>query len=472
MHATAARLERLPVGKFQYKLLLMGGLGYMFEAWDAGIIAFLLPALRAQWELTSLQVGYLASSTYVGFLLGALIAGGIGDRYGRKNVMLWALVLFCLSNFAGALVNDWHQFFALRVIGGIGMGAEAAIIAPFLSEFVGARYRGRFTASLAAFFSFGFVISAVVGYILVPMSADGWRYALVVTGLPVIVVLWWRRSLTESPRWLESRGRHAEADAIVSAIEADYRARGIALPEPEPMRAAPSVSTASLIDNFKALLSPRFRRITIMTWLLWISVTFSIYAFMTWIPSLLVERGMTMTRSFSFSILIFAAQIPGYFSAAWACEKIGRPYTIVTYMTLAAVAALGLAFAQSDAQVILLAMVLSFFINGVAAGEYAYTPEVFPTRIRATGVGTASAIGRIGGIAAPILVGAVYPIGGFAGVFGMTTGILLIGGLSVLLLGIPTKNRSLEDIEAEEFAGSSSQNGSGAFAVSGDTIKH
>ncbi len=94
-------------------------------------------------------------------------------------------------------------------------------------------------------------------------------------------------------------------------------------------------------------------------------------------------------------------------------------------------------------------MMLSFFINGVAAGEYAYTPEVFPTRFRATGVGTASAVGRVGGIAAPILVGYVYPIGGFAGVFGMTTGILLIGGMAVLILGIPTKNRSLEDIEQD-----------------------
>lgn len=451
MAGTAARLERLPVGRFQYKLLLMGGLGYMFEAWDAGIIAFLLPALREQWQLTSLEVGYLASSTYVGFLVGALIAGGIGDRYGRKNVMLWALVLFCVANIAGAFVNNWHHFFWLRVIGGVGMGAEAAIIAPFLSEFVGAKYRGRFTASLAAFFSFGFVTAAVVGYLVVPTSDDGWRYALIITALPVFIVLWWRRSLSESPRWLESRGRHAEASAIVDTIEADYTRRGIALPTPAPDAAPPVVSSASLLDNFRELLSPRFRRITIMTWLLWISVTFSIYAFMTWIPSLLVERGMTMTRSFSFSILIYAAQIPGYFSAAWACEKIGRPYTIVVYMACAAASAIGLAFSGTDTQVIMMSMVLSFFINGVAAGEYAYTPEVFPTRIRATGVGTASAIGRLGGIAAPVLVGAIYPIGGFFGVFGMTTVILLIGALSVLLLGIPTKNRSLEEIEATEF---------------------
>ena len=130
----------------------------------------------------------------------------------------------------------------------------------------------------------------------------------------------------------------------------------------------------------------------------------------------------------------------------------GRPNKFGTYRAGAAFAALSLDLARHDMQVIILAMALSFFVNGIAAGEYAYTPEVFPTRIRATGVGTASAIGRIGGISAPILVGAVYPIGGFAGVFGMTTVILLIGGLSVLILGIPTKNRSLEEIEAEEFA--------------------
>lgn len=439
------------MGRFQYKLLMMGGLGYMFEAWDAGIIAFILPALREQWHLSSLQVGYLASSTYVGFLVGALVAGAIGDRFGRKNVMLWALVLFCLASLVGATLDNWHQFFAVRVIGGLGMGAEAAIIAPFLSEFVGAKYRGRFTASLAAFFSFGFVVSAIIGYLVVPTSPDGWRYALVITALPVFIILWWRRGLSESPRWLATRGRHAEADKIVTAIEADYLARGIVLPPVEPAPQTAPVVAGSWVDNFKTLVSPRFLRITIMTWLLWVSVTFSIYAFMTWIPSLLVERGMTMTKSFSFSILIYAAQIPGYFTAAWLCEKIGRPYTIVTYMGFAAISALSLAFATGDVQVIILAMTLSFFVNGIAAGEYAYTPEVFPTRIRATGVGTASAIGRIGGIAAPILVGAVYPIGGFAGVFGMTTAILLIGALSVLILGIPTKNRSLEEIEAEEF---------------------
>jgi putative MFS transporter len=120
-------------------------------------------------------------------------------------------------------------------------------------------------------------------------------------------------------------------------------------------------------------------------------------------------------------------------------------------MVGAALSAIALAFVQTDFQVILMSVALSFFINGVNAGEYAYTPEIFPTRIRATGVGTASAIGRLGAIASPILVGYLYPIAGFAGVFGMTTGVLMIGALSVLILGIPTKGRSLEEIETSEF---------------------
>jgi MFS transporter, putative metabolite:H+ symporter len=451
MSDVGERLERLPFGRFQYRLLLMGGLGYMFEAVDAAIIAFLLPVLRAQWHLTSVETGLLGSSTYFGFLVGALIAGGIADRYGRRNVMLWALVLFCVAALASAFVSDWHRFFALRVIGGVGMGAEAAIIAPFLSEFVGSQRRGSFTASLAGFFSFGFVSAALIGYFIVPIDENGWRYALVVTALPIILVLWWRRALHESPRWLQSRGRHEEANAVMSRIEREFTDRGIVLPAPRPQKRTAAGTNTSFLDNFKALWSPKLRRLTIMSWLLWVSVTFCSYAFFTWIPSLLVERGMTITKSFSFSIIIYLAQIPGYFSAAWVCERIGRQYTIIGYMIFAALSAIVLAFVQSDFQVVAMSVMLSFFINGVNAGEYAYTPEVFPTRVRATGVGTASAIGRLGAISAPILVGYLYPIAGFAGVFGMTTGVLLTGALSVLLLGIPTRGRSLEDIEETEF---------------------
>ncbi|HVY15591.1 MAG TPA: MFS transporter [Rhodopila sp.] len=455
MSTIAARLERLPFSRFHLNLLVIGGLGYAFEAVDAAIIAFLMPILRTEWHLTSVQTGVLGSSTYVGFLVGALFAGMLGDRYGRRLVMMGALVLFCAASLASAFINDWETFLLLRIIGGVGMGAEGAIVAPFLVEFVSTRYRGAFTGALAGFFSFGFVAAALLGYFLIPTFTNGWRITLIVLACPVIVLLWWRRALMESPRWLESRGRIAEANAVVGRIESAVERYGYKLDpvaadatdDPPSPRQQPS-----MFGGLKALLSRRLRRVTIMSWCLWLSVTFSSYAFFTWIPGLLVQRGMTITQSFSYSILIYLAQIPGYFSAAYVCEVWDRRASIVVYMTCAALSAIGLAFTETNMQMLIGSIALSFFMNGVNASEYAYTPEVFPTYVRATGMGTASAIGRLGAIASPVLVGYIFPIGGFVGVFGMTTAVLAFGALSVVLLGVPTKGKSLEAIAAEELA--------------------
>jgi putative MFS transporter len=192
------------------------------------------------------------------------------------------------------------------------------------------------------------------------------------------------------------------------------------------------------------------RKVTGMAWLMWLSITFSYYAFFTWIPTLLVANGMTITRSFGFSLAIYVAQIPGYFSAAWMNEKIGRQWTIASYMILGGASAIALGLASSDKSMVLAGVCLSFFMNGTYAGVYAYTPELFPTEVRATGMGTASSVGRIGGMISPILVGWIYPQLGFAGVFGMTTAVLLAGALVVLTMGVQTKNRSLEAITADE----------------------
>jgi putative MFS transporter len=189
-----------------------------------------------------------------------------------------------------------------------------------------------------------------------------------------------------------------------------------------------------------------------MTWLIWLSITFSYYAFFTWIPSLLVQSGMTIARSFSYSLAIYFAMIPGYFSAAWMNEKIGRQATIASYMILGGISAIALSISHADASVIIAGCCLSFFMNGTYAGVYAYTPEVFPTEVRATGMGVASSIGRLGAISSPLLIGWLYPRLGFAGVFGTTTLMLLIGAIAVIFMGISTRNRSLEDITVEELS--------------------
>ncbi|MDP9995955.1 putative MFS transporter [Variovorax boronicumulans] len=455
MTMLSARIERLPFSGFHRRLLLMGGLGYTFDAMDAAVIAFVLPVLRTEWGLSSVQIGVLASANFIGFFFGALAAGACGDLIGRRKVMMSALAIYCVASLFSGMVNDWTLFLGLRIVAGFGAGAESAIIAPYLSEFVARRYRGTFTGALAGFFSFGFVAAALLGYFIVPAHPQGWRIVIFITALPVVLLLWWRRALPESPRWLESQGRAAEADVIMDAMESDHLRGGHALPvlNAEDVAAPPpSTTRGNLLTNYATLVSKKLIRISTMTWLMWLSITFSYYSFFTWIPSLLIQNGMTITKSFGYSLVMYIAQIPGYFSAAWFNERIGRQATIVSYMLLGGLCALGLAFTHSDAQIMVAGVLLSFFMNGTYAGVYAYTPEVFPTQVRATGSGMASAIGRIGGITAPILVGFIYPTAGFAGVFGMTTAVLLLGAAAVTFMGIPTRGRSLEDIAAGELS--------------------
>ena len=449
MSMISARIERLPFARFHVHLLLMGGLGYLFDAMDAAVLAFILPVLRTAWGLTNVETGVLGSSTFVGYLFGALLAGTLGDLIGRRAVMMSALALYSAASLLSAAVDSWPSFFAARVVAGMGTGAESAIIAPYLAEFVARRYRGAFTGALAGFFSFGFVAAALLGYFIVPAYENGWRIVLVITAVPVVMLLWWRRSLPESPRWLESRGRANEAEAVLDRIEAVFAREGRVLPAPVPEPALPAVSSGTLLSNFAALLAGRQARITTMTWIMWLSITFSYYSFFVWIPGLLVQNGMSITKSFGYSLAMYCAQVPGYFTAAFFNERIGRQATIATYMLLGGVAALGLAFAKSDAEIMTAGLLLSFFMNGTYAGVYDYTAEVFPTSIRTTGAGLASAIGRIGAIAAPILVGYLYPNFGFAGVFGVTTSVLLIGALTVVLMGVPTRGRSLEEIASK-----------------------
>jgi len=454
MSNIAARIERIPFNPFHWQLLMIGGLGYAFDGLDAAVVAFVLPILRTSWSLSSIQVGFLGSATYVGFFFGALFAGLIGDAIGRKAVMMWALVIYCVASVASAFAQDWPTFLACRVVAGAGTGAESAIIAPFLTEFVAGRYRGRFTGSLAGFFSFGFVAAALLGYFIIPLHPEAWRWVLVATALPIVMLLWWRRALPESPRWLASMGREAEAEAVVAGMERRAERAGHVLGA-VPANTAAAVDIGgerSFFGKLALLWAPGLARITAMTWVMWVSITFSYYAFFTWIPSLLVASGMTITRSFGYSIAIYLAQIPGYFSAAYMNERIGRQVTIATYMIMGGISAIGLAIAGTDQTVMLAGICLSFFMNGTYAGVYAYTPELFPTEVRATGMGTASSVGRIGAIVSPILVGWLYPNFGFAGVFGTTTVVLLIGATAVIFMGIQTRGRSLEDITAEELA--------------------
>lgn len=443
------RMERLPLTWVQGRLLVMGGLGYTFDAMGLAVLAFILPTVTALFSLTNAETGLLGSSVLIGYLFGAFFAGTLGDLIGRRAVMMYALGVYTVAAFVAAFSPTWEFLFWSRVVAGFGTGAESAIIAPFLSEFVQSKYRGRYVGSLSGFFSFGFVFAALLGYFVVPASPDGWRIVQIVTAVPIVMLLWWRRALPESPRWLIQQGRLEEAERVLARMEVETERRtGEVLPAAEaaPVPAATLRRGGTFLGNLAALWSPELARSTVMLWTLWISITFSFYGFFTWIPSLLVEQGLTITRSFGYSIIIYLAQIPGYYSAAFLSEKLDRKWTIILYMACGGACALFMSGARFESSITFWGFWLSFFMNGTYAGIYAYTPEIYPTAFRATGMGVASSFGRIGGIAAPIIIGFAYARIGFGGVFVMTTAVLLSGALAVALLGISTMGRTLEQI--------------------------
>lgn len=444
------RLERLPLGRPHLKLLLQGGLGYTFDGMDGAIVAFLLPPVTALWSLSSGQVGLLGSSVLIGYLFGALSAGVLGDLIGRRMVMMAALAVYAIASLIAAAAPSWEFLFAFRVIAGFGTGAESAIIAPFLAEFIPARYRGRFVGSLAGFFSFGFVLAALLGYFIVSANSQGWRIVQVLTAVPIVLLLWWRRSIPESPRYLLARGRLDEAEAVVADLERrTVAATGRPLEQvSEPAPEAPPTQPArgSLLKNLAYLWSRDLAKRTAVVWVIWFAITFSFYGFFTWIPSLLVDQGLTITKSFGFSLLIYLAQIPGYYSAAFLSERLDRKWTMAGYLVGGALSALGLALAGSNTGVLVAGIFLSLFMNGTYATVYSYTPEVYPTAIRSTGMGTASAFGRVGGILAPIIIGVAYSGLGFSGVFVMTCAVLGAGVVAVVVFGLRTAGRTLEEL--------------------------
>jgi MFS transporter, putative metabolite:H+ symporter len=446
------RLERLPMARPQWRLLFQGGLGYTFDGMDAALVAFILPSATAVFSLSSSQTGLLGSSVLIGYLFGALSAGVLGDLIGRKRVMMYALAIYAVASLVAALSPSWGFLFWSRVVAGFGTGAESAIIAPFLAEFVAGRYRGRFIGSLAGFFSFGFVLAALLGYFIVPNFDAGWRWVQIISALPIVMILWWRRSLPESPRWLLEQGRPDEAEKVVGDFEEEITRSGTSLPPVEeaevpPARSAPA---GSVLSNLVTLWSSALASVTVSTWAIWFAITFSYYGFFTWIPSLLVDQGYSIADSFAFSIAIYLAQIPGYYSAAFIGEYLDRKWTIGVYLAGGAVAALLMSTAGNPTTIIAFGVLLSFFMNGTYAAVYAYTPEVYPTAVRSTGMGAASAFGRVGGILAPIAIGVAYGSIGFGGVFVMTTAVLGAGVVTVIVFGLATASRTLEDISAEE----------------------
>ena len=435
-----ARLDRVPLNRFHWRLLILSGLGWMFDAMDVLMLSFLLTPIRAEFKLDATGVGLVASATFVGMFLGAAAAGRLADRYGRRTVFTTTLVIFSIGSLLSALAPTFETLLAARIIAGLGLGGELPVVATLVSELSPRAQRGRMIVLLESFWAYGTILAGIVAITVV--ANYGWRWGFAAGALPALYVAYLRRALPESPRFLAEKGRAPEADAVVRRVE---RAGGGAL-----LTLAPAVApTRAGRTRISELFSGRYARRTMMLWILWFGVVLTYYGIFLWIPSILATRGLSEVHSNEFFFLSTFAQVPGYFSAAWFVERFGRKPTLVAYLLGTAASAFMFGNAGTGTDAFIWAALLSFFNLGAWGVVYTYTPELYPTSVRGTGSGVAAAVGRIGGIIGPYLTPVLVPAIKVNGTFALFMALLLITAAAVALLGEETRGRSLEEIAPE-----------------------
>lgn len=436
------RLEKIPVCSFHYRLLFITGLGWMFDAMDTGIIAFVLPTLAKVWGLTTAQMGYIGSIGLVGMAIGAVMAGEFADRFGRKKMFAATLVIYSLATGLCSIAWNFESLLAFRFLVGFGLGGQLPVAVTLVTEFSPPNVRGKFIVLLESFWGVGWLVAALISYLVIPKF--GWHVAFIIGALPALYVFYIWKTVPESVRYLLNKGEDQEAEKIVLAMEA---AAGI---ESVPFaRETKAEKPAQVKVSFSEILTSAYLKRTIMLWCLWFGIVYSYYGIFTWLPSLMVAQGFTEIKTFEYVIIMTLAQLPGYFAAAYLVDRIGRKATLVSFLTGCAICAYFFGQGGSTAVVLTWGSLMSFFNLGAWGVVYTYTPELYPTRVRALGSGWAAAIGRIGGILAPTIVGVMLGSKqGFQDIFLMFTGVMLGVALIVAVLGPETKGKPLDEISA------------------------
>lgn len=423
------RLDRLPFTGKHARLLVGSGVGWALDAMDVGLISFVMAALAVQWHLTSTQVSWVGSIGFAGMAVGAAVGGWLADRIGRRGVFVATLVIYGLATGASALTATLAVLLVFRFVVGLGLGAELPVASTLVSEYAPARIRGRVVVLLEAFWAVGWLAAALLGYYVIRDHHDGWRWALAVGAIPALYAIVVRRTLPESVRFLESKGRQDEAEQAVRSYEAAAGRK-----EP-PLGALPAARVEPRTLSATELFAGGLRRRTVALWLVWFFVNFAYYGAFIWLPSLLVRTGLTLTQSFGYTLLITIAQLPGYAVAGVLIEIWGRRATLATFLVGSATSAGLFALAHTHSTVLIAGCLLSFFALGAWGAVYAVTPEVYPTPLRATGAGWAAGFGRLASILAPLSVPWLLNVGwGTALVFWVFAAAYLTAAAASLLL--------------------------------------
>ena len=447
-----SRIERVPFCSWHMRARIVMGSATFLDAFDALSLAFVMPILVKMWSLSSVEIGWLIAASYLGQLVGALLFSQLAERYGRVPSAAAATAIMSVMSIGCALVSNFWWLFGCRLVQGIGVGGEMPVAAAYINELSRAEGRGRFFLLYEIIFPVGLMATGQIGTLLVPIF--GWTTLFLIGGIPGLVLTILVARLPESPRWLIARGRLSEAETVIAAAEAAavHKYPGFE-PQlsPETIAAvAPSATPDQTqgMTRWRELLSPVYRGRTVIIWTLWASAFFVANGLNNWMPTLYhTVYGLELKDALRAASMTNVAQVLMLVLCAFTIDRIGRRnWTVGSFIGGALLlGSLALGGAKDLTLVMGLATLAYGVIGSVNAVLYLYTPEVYPTRMRAIGTGLATSWLRLASAVGPALVGFMVSRQGIAAVFVMFACVAAIGAAAAMSM-IETRNRQLEAI--------------------------
>lgn len=449
-----ARIDRLPTSKWHYKIFWLIGLGLLIDGVDNYLGGIVLAQLvRNGWSNNYLNAMF-TSCTMAGLFLGSLFAGFSGDHLGRKFAYQINLLIFGIASIASAFVTNMTMLIVLRGLAGIGLGAEIVVGFATFTEFISAKNRGKWSATLSLVGNCAPPLATLIGLLVMPVLGPnyGWRAMFLICGLCALALWFARHNVPESPRWYASCGLNDKADKILSEIEKQIEfEKGIKLPPVNGQTVEKSSEESSdkqkipFTSLFKGFLLKR----TILGSFVLIGMNTALYSITTWIPTIFVSSGINITKSILMTTLIMFGAPLGVFITTRIIDKFSRKWMGVILLLLISVLGYIYSIQRSEVMIVILGFSLIVFLYMyVCFASAVYVPELWPTEIRLRGSGICNAIGRVVTIFTPFGVAWLMTNYGSIAVFIVLGTVLIFVAFIIATIGIETRQKSIEEISS------------------------